>query len=274
MSLLQANQGPAGADARDPLPHSLGSAGPGRLFQARNTGAGVPAPISSFDAPVRRLCLAAGQPAPLDSSSTCAAPVSCAPLRSADEREEGSRAMSGLNASAPSFSLRRLRALAPSLLGVALGLGAVACGSDEAAGEEAARVGFDDATLEELQGVGVDRYVGMFDPEEVRDYGDGLFGFHFAADENGPICLWGDPYSFGLQDTGSEDLLIYLQGGGACWSELCSANVKAGDRVPTLGWTDPSSEQNPFHGYNMAHVAYCDGSVFSGDNEIDRKSVV
>ncbi len=166
-------------------------------------------------------------------------------------------------------SSRRTCALAPALLGIALGLGAIGCGSDEATGDSGVQIGFDDATMEELQGVGLDRYIGKFEPEEVRDYGEGLYGFQFAADEHGPICLWGDPYSFGLQDSGSENLLIYLQGGGACWSELCSANTKASDRVPTLGWTDPSTDQNPFYGYNMAHVAYCDGSVFSGDNEID-----
>ncbi|MEZ4375229.1 MAG: pectin acetylesterase-family hydrolase [Polyangiaceae bacterium] len=178
--------------------------------------------------------------------------------------------MSGLIAPAPSVSLQRM-AFAPTLLVIALGLAAVGCGSDEAVeGEGAVQVGFDDATMQELHEAGVDRYIGKFKPEEVSDYGEGLYGFRFAADEHGPICLWGDPYAFGLQDTGSDNLLIYLQGGGACWSELCSANTKAGDRVPTLGWTDPSTEQNPFYGYNMAHVAYCDGSVFSGDNEIDQ----
>lgn len=149
---------------------------------------------------------------------------------------------------------------------VALALTALACGNDEALTDEA-RVGFDEDAMAELRAVGLDRYAGKFEPSQTKDYGEGLFGYEFAADEHGPICLYGTPFSFGLRDQASKDLLIYLQGGGACWSELCAANEKATDRVPPLGWTDESNEQNPFQRFNMAHIAYCDGSVFSGDAE-------
>src|SRR5690606_7304881 len=112
---------------------------------------------------------------------------------------------------------------------VALALTALACGNDEALTDEA-RVGFDEDAMAELRAVGLDRYAGKFEPSQTKDYGDGLFGYEFAADEHGPICLYGTPFSFGLRDQASKDLLIYLQGGGACWSELCAANEKATDR--------------------------------------------
>lgn len=159
------------------------------------------------------------------------------------------------------LGFRRVRQACLALLA----LSALACGDDEVVSD--LRVGFDQDTMAELRSVGLDRYTGMFKPSQIQDYGDGLFGYEFAVDENGPICLYGTPFKFGVLDQGSADLLIYLQGGGACWSELCAANEKSTDRVPPLGWTDVSGEQNPFQHFNVAYVAYCDGSVFSGDAE-------
>jgi hypothetical protein len=68
-------------------------------------------------------------------------------------------------------------------------------------------------------------------------------------------------------------LLIYLQGGGACWQDFTSCNILAEQQFPPAdiflsGIFDFSSPDNPFADYSIVYMPYCDGSVFSGDNDV------
>jgi len=156
------------------------------------------------------------------------------------------------------------------LLAVPLALG---CGHDErlTPPDGAATVGFDEQATTELRAVGVDKYFGQFEPEKVQSY-DNVDVYTFAPRDDGPTCLYGSPFRVSVRDMGSKDTIIYLQGGGACWSALCAANEDASMGVQPIGWTDESAERNPpLAGFNVVFVAYCDGSVFSGDNVITGK---
>ena len=157
------------------------------------------------------------------------------------------------------MKLRALTLLSLSLL--------TACGRDERL-TPPGQVGFDDGAVSELTAVGVDRYFGKFEPEKVQSY-DNVDVYSFAPRDDGPTCLYGSPFRVSVRDLGSPDTIIYLQGGGACWSKLCAANEDASMGVQPIGWTDESAERNPpLAGFNVVFVAYCDGSVFSGDNVI------
>ncbi len=145
-----------------------------------------------------------------------------------------------------------------------------ACGADDPYGKGVdARPGFDAAARQELLDLGVGKYLGAFTPDRAVSSGnETIFEFdpkpHFA-----PICYTGKPFEVSVRDTGSRNLLIYLQGGGACWSALCSANKQGGVGVPSLvGWTSDAIANNPLRDYNVVYIGYCDASVFSGDNDV------
>jgi len=85
---------------------------------------------------------------------------------------------------------------------------------------------------------------------------------------------------------GSDDVLIYLEGGGACWSELTCYLLQTATYIttgygkkqfaaelPTLtaagGFFDRTSAANPFRKYNFIYVPYCTGDMHGGRNAVD-----
>lgn len=87
--------------------------------------------------------------------------------------------------------------------------------------------------------------------------------------ESGPLCLRGEAFRVSTRDSGSEDLIIFLQGGGACWSEFCLAVTRAPAGVPNANLLNPTLEANPLSDWNVVYLPYCDGSLFSGNNDLD-----
>jgi hypothetical protein len=68
-------------------------------------------------------------------------------------------------------------------------------------------------------------------------------------------------------------LLIFLQGGGACWQGFYNCNILADGQAPPAappfpGVFDSSSPDNPFANYSVVYMPYCDGSAFGGDNDV------
>lgn len=124
-----------------------------------------------------------------------------------------------------------------------------------------------EAPFAELEGI-IDRYRGAAPPsDEVTD--DGVTTYTFDV-EDGPICLYGEPYRMAVRDVGAEDLMIFLQGGGACWSSFCFAIDYAPPGMPSsLDILDPEHPTNPARDWNVAYLPYCDGSLFAGDADID-----
>jgi len=139
-------------------------------------------------------------------------------------------------------------------------------------------------SLAELQAAGVDKYLGTsvstqsthgdwtkhaFDPQYALDpdYDSGV-----RAD--GPVCIAGTEYSVFTREGDPKKLLIFLQGGGACWQGFYNCNVLAEGQSPPEegpypGVFDPTSPQNPFDDYSVVYMPYCDGSTFGGDNDVN-----
>jgi hypothetical protein len=91
-----------------------------------------------------------------------------------------------------------------------------------------------------------------------------------------------------LSSTPGARPLIYLEGGGACWSEItCNTLMTAsyftsGYGAAELametadpayiglpgGFFDRTSAANPFKDYSYVYIPYCTGDIFSGDNVV------
>jgi hypothetical protein len=101
----------------------------------------------------------------------------------------------------------------------------------------------------------------------------------------GTVCSDGSAYSFyvhpgeggfGGREFGGRNLLIYFQGGGACWSGP-TCNPKLGLYRPNLKEVDPARErgifdfdnaENPFRNYSVVFVPYCTGDVHLGNRTV------
>lgn len=117
------------------------------------------------------------------------------------------------------------------------------------------------------EALGITQYVGAIEPiEESRDGDETVYTFD---PEQGPLCMRGAEFRASVRDSGSEDLVIFLQGGGACWSEFCLAVTGAPGGVPGANILDPELEANPTRDWNAVYLPYCDGSFFAGDAEHD-----
>ncbi len=136
--------------------------------------------------------------------------------------------------------------------------------------------------FQELYDLGMARYVGT--PEVVPTktttswYAPDVRVHRFEEEdgERGPICMRGDEYFVETEDGDSDELFLFLQGGGVCVEEICLATeaplslraIRAGDLLGIGGVLDRSDDRNPFRDFDFVYLPYCDGSIFTGD--VDR----
>ncbi len=89
-------------------------------------------------------------------------------------------------------------------------------------------------------------------------------------------CSDGSDYKFFARPGDPEKLLVYLQGGGGCWSrETCdenispSYNIRIGDFHPKFynGIFDFDNPGNPFADYSVVFAPYCTGDVHIGASD-------
>jgi hypothetical protein len=121
--------------------------------------------------------------------------------------------------------------------------------------------------FQELYDQGIDRYLGIFRPTSSTVVSPGVTE-HVFSGIDAPICFTGNEFSMFTRDGSSNDLLIFLQGGGFCSPLACGA-VEAGIPLIPFGILSPNDTQNPAADYNVGYVPYCDGSGMMGDNEVD-----
>ncbi len=119
----------------------------------------------------------------------------------------------------------------------------------------------------ELFEQGIIRYLGLYTPMLVEQAGDVVN--HYFGVGDGPLCGAGAPYSMATRDQGSEDLVIFLEGGGACWSDFCFYVNETTPGIPRDGILDPARDNNPVKNWSQVYIPYCDGSLLAGDIDID-----
>ena len=121
--------------------------------------------------------------------------------------------------------------------------------------------------FQELYDQGVDKYLGTITPISSTSVGAGVTEHKFS-NADGPVCFTGNEFSMFTRDGSSDNLLIFLQGGGFCSPVACAAIPTPIPLVP-FGILSPSDAQNPAVNYDVGYVPYCDGSSMMGDNEVD-----
>ncbi len=77
----------------------------------------------------------------------------------------------------------------------------------------------------------------------------------------------GGQWTVDTREGASNELVIFLQGGGACWTDFCAAFEDAGP-ITVGGVLNPELEGNPVADWDVVYLPYCDGSLFAGD--VDR----
>jgi hypothetical protein len=88
-----------------------------------------------------------------------------------------------------------------------------------------------------------------------------------------PVCMNGSPYRFFARRGTVNKLVVYYQGGGACWEQLtctlpaCDTSVTDGDNPnrASSGFADLSNPANPFRDWNAVFVSYCSCDIHFGD---------
>lgn len=89
------------------------------------------------------------------------------------------------------------------------------------------------------------------------------------------ICAGSTPYVFFVRPVSdSDNLLIYFQGGGACWNDFTCDTMSSFDPVVTAedvytnGIFDLENPVNPLLDYNMVYIPYCTADVFTGNRVV------
>jgi len=89
-----------------------------------------------------------------------------------------------------------------------------------------------------------------------------------------PMCSDGSPWVFFTKRGSVNKLVMYYQGGGACWDYLTCGAVKPYKQTAgpnddpsraTTGFADLNDPRNPFRDWNAVFVPYCTGDVHWGD---------
>lgn len=104
-------------------------------------------------------------------------------------------------------------------------------------------------------------------------------GWNTIAPGGDTMCAMGTPYTFHVKPGTRENVMVFLNGGGACWSgQNCDASVEPTTYVPLaeLPHNDPRTRggafaqdnaENPFSAWTQVFVSYCTGDVHLGAND-------
>lgn len=95
-----------------------------------------------------------------------------------------------------------------------------------------------------------------------------------------PSCALGEPYSFHFKPGKRDKLVVYYNGGGACWdSPTCVVSLSSNTPVyvPTVGVAndpavmggilDVNDPRNPYADWSMLFISYCTGDVHVGSTD-------
>lgn len=104
-------------------------------------------------------------------------------------------------------------------------------------------------------------------------------GWSRVAGGEGTRCSLGSEFAFHVRGADPRRVMLYLQGGGACWNErLCDVqgqpafdpSVEAGDDPSRMrhGLLDLANAENPVRDFSMVFVPYCTGDVHLGRKRV------
>jgi len=137
--------------------------------------------------------------------------------------------------------------------------------------------------FQEIYDAGLTKYAGtslVKSTSVTTNILSGISKYHYSTKQSGrgPMCMDGSEFFVETRNGISSDLLIFLEGGGVCTSEICMAtpnamlslsNISLGQIVGIGGILNQYDLNNPMANFDVVHVPYCDGTIFMGD--VDRE---
>ncbi len=118
-----------------------------------------------------------------------------------------------------------------------------------------------------IQNTGIDKYSNItFQSVEKHPELDDVKNYFF--DTKDCRCFEGGLYFVGLRDVGAKNLIVNLQGGGACWPGFfeCKEDVGIGEFESV---DEDLNKPDTAPSWNTTFIPYCDGSNYLGDNVVD-----
>lgn len=87
----------------------------------------------------------------------------------------------------------------------------------------------------------------------------------------GTVCMNGDTAGFGVSlNPDSKNVMIYLEGGGACFNDLCDFSAFSIPFIPPIdGIFNRDNPGNPVKDWSMIYVPYCTGDIHGGDKDTE-----
>lgn len=110
---------------------------------------------------------------------------------------------------------------------------------------------------------------------DLPDWDDLEDGWNTIMPGGETTCAYGTDYEFHVHPADSDDLLVFFNGGGACWfGQICNPASPTFTPLADLPQNAPSpdgifdmeNEDNPFLNYNIVFIPYCTGDVHIGNN--------
>ncbi|MBL8132903.1 MAG: hypothetical protein JNL42_13670 [Anaerolineae bacterium] len=112
--------------------------------------------------------------------------------------------------------------------------------------------------------------VGVAAQDDLPPADDLTDGLNYLTIE-GTTCARGTPYTFAARPGSPEKLLIYFQGGGACWDNFTcrlastfKQTTEPGEIDDYEGIFDFANPENPLADYSAAVITYCSADVHTG----------
>ena len=128
--------------------------------------------------------------------------------------------------------------------------------------------------LSSLAACGQDETTSIAEPPPIANL-EGLSpGWNAIASGGETICSDGSPYRFFVRPADPEKLIVYFQGGGACWfGEICDPDLEPSYKINTSeddpgrykGIFDFDNPANPFANHSIVFAPYCTADVHIGD---------
>ena len=122
-----------------------------------------------------------------------------------------------------------------------------------------------------LLGCGHTRPVGQ---QPIATLGSLQPGWNRIAGGPRTTCAYGTPYAFFVEVGDPQRLMVYFQGGGACWdATTCDSRGRVHVFKPIVGereqpyrtgLLDLANPENPVRGYTKVFVPYCTGDLHLG----------
>jgi len=87
----------------------------------------------------------------------------------------------------------------------------------------------------------------------------------------GTVCMNGETAGFGINlNPDSPNVMIYLEGGGACFNDLCDFSAFSIPFIPPIdGIFNRDNPGNPVKDWSMIYVPYCSGDIHGGDKDTE-----